>query len=47
MVFGEPVYNSRYRREALAKFKRYIDKKRIKKKKEKSNKTKKTTKKKD
>ena len=41
MVFGEPVYNSRYRREALAKFKRYIDKKRKKKRKSRAIKLKK------
>ena len=46
MVFGEPVYNSRYRREALAKFKRYIDKKRKKKRKRRAIKLKKQQKKK-
>ena len=45
MVFGEPVYNRRYRREALAKFKRYIDKKRKKKRKRRAIKLKKQQKK--
>ena len=35
MVFGKPVYNTKQRLDALAKFKRYIDRKKKKRRKKK------------